>query len=76
MDTTIRNIDESIYRRLKAKAALGGLSIGDAVNEAFSAWVKTEKANAGKDVSFFDMKPEPFGKKNRNLSMEIDEVLY
>ena len=39
MDTTIRNLDEAAYRELKARAALEGKTIGEAVNEAIRAYL-------------------------------------
>ena len=73
MDTTIRNIDPFIYKKLKTKAAQEGISIGEAVTMAVSEWLGVSKK---KKRSIIDIKPEHFGKKYRNLSEEIDEVLY
>ncbi len=39
MDTTIRNLDETAYRQLKARAALEGKTIGEMVNEAIRAFL-------------------------------------
>jgi plasmid stability protein len=75
MDTTIRNLDEKAYRRLKAKAAVEGITVGTAVSQAIESWLEEGKARK-KNVSLMDMKPEPFGKKNARLSEEIDEILY
>jgi len=75
MDTTIRNLDEDAYRRLKARAALEGRPIGAVLSELIrgasgtgSAWPKRGSAH--------DIKPEPFGKRNRHLSEEIDAIVY
>ena len=75
MDTTIRNLSEGAYRRLKARAALEGRPIGvvlsdlvDAASGTGSSWPKRGSAH--------DIKPEPFGKKNRRLSEEIDAIVY
>ncbi len=38
MDTTIRNIDPEAYRQLKARAALEGKTLGEAVSEAIRVW--------------------------------------
>ena len=73
MDTTIRNIDPFIYKKLKTKAALEGISIGEAVTMAVSEWLGVSKK---KKRSIIDIKSEHFGKQYRNLSEEIDEVLY
>ncbi len=75
MDTTIRNLDEKAYRRLKAKAAVEGITIGTAISQAIMSWLEQEKPQK-KSVSLTDIKPEPFGKKNSRLSEEIDEILY
>ncbi len=75
MDTTIRNLDEKAYRRLKAKAAVEGITVGTAITQAIRSWLEEGKARK-KSVSLTDMKPEPFGKKNARLSEEIDEILY
>jgi plasmid stability protein len=37
MDRTIRNLDEDVYRRLKARAALRGATVGELMNEAIRA---------------------------------------
>ncbi len=73
MDTTIRNIDPFIYKKLKARASEEGISIGEAVNKAVGQWLNFEKK---KEKSIRDIKPEHFGYYNKNLSEEIDSVLY
>lgn len=73
MDTTIRNIDPFVYTKLKTKAAQDGITIGEAVTKAISEWlgITTKKRR-----SILEIKPEHFGTQYRNLSEEIDEVLY
>lgn len=73
MDTTIRNIDPIVYKKLKTKAAEEGISIGEAVTKAISEWLGLTKKRR---KSIIDIKPEHFGYKYRNLSEEIDEVIY
>jgi len=73
MDTTIRNIDPFVYKKLKTKAAQEGISIGEAVTKALSEWLGLAKKKTG---SVIDIKPEHFGYQYRNLSEEIDEILY
>ena len=75
MDTTIRNLDEKAYKRLKAKAAVEGITVGVAVSQAIESWLEEDKTKKRR-VSLMDMKPESFGKKNARLSDEIDEILY
>ncbi len=73
MDTTIRNIDPIVYKKLKTKAAEEGISIGEAVTKAISEWLGLTKKRR---KSITDIKPEHFGNKYRKLSEEIDEVIY
>lgn len=75
MDTTIRNLDETAYRELKARAALEGKTLGEAVNEAIRAYLATPGRH-GRKRSLRDWKPEPYPPGNERLSEEIDEVVY
>jgi plasmid stability protein len=73
MDTTIRNIDPIVYKKLKTKASQEGISIGEAVTRAITEWLGLTKK---KKRSIIDIEPEHFGYQYRNLSEEIDEVIY
>ena len=42
MDITIRNLDEEAYRRIKARAALEGVTLGEAVSEAIRQVLEAE----------------------------------
>lgn len=46
MDTTIRNLDAEAYRRIKARAALEGRTLGEAVSEAIRRYVEAEEGPA------------------------------
>ncbi|MCZ7380284.1 MAG: hypothetical protein O8C64_01720 [Candidatus Methanoperedens sp.] len=74
MDTTIRNIDPFVYKKLKTKAVEEGISIGEAVTKAISEWLGLSEKK--KKRSIIEIEPEHFGYQYRNLSEEIDEVLY
>ena len=73
MDTTIRNIDPVIYKKLKTKAAQEGISIGEAVTRAITEWLGLTKK---KKRSIIDIEPEHFVYQYLNLSEEINEVIY
>ncbi len=75
MDTTIRNIDDKIYRALKAKAALAGKTVGEMVNEAIQAYLARPDAHT-KRGSLKDLKPEEYPNGNERLSDEIDAIVY
>ncbi len=75
MDKTIRNLDASAYRALKARAAQEGKSIGRAVSEAIQAYV-TRPASGPRAGSLRDLTPEPYPAEHDRLSEEIDTVVY
>ncbi|MGH9323221.1 MAG: hypothetical protein ACRD3V_25475 [Vicinamibacteria bacterium] len=75
MDTTIRNLDETAYRNLKARAVLEGKTIGEAVNQAIRAYLATPGPQ-GRKRSLRDWKPELYPRGNERLSEEIDEIVY
>lgn len=75
MDTTIRNLDDGLYREAKARAALSRKSIGEVVNEALRAYLKTP-APGGRLGSLRELQPEPYPEGCERLSQEIDDVVY
>ena len=75
MDTTIRNLDDAVYRRLKASAALSGKTVGEAVNEALRAYLARPESLV-RNGSLRDLVPEPYPDGNERLSQEIDAVAY
>ncbi|HEX9709509.1 MAG TPA: hypothetical protein VGB42_06035 [Candidatus Thermoplasmatota archaeon] len=75
MDTTIRSLDEDAYRRLKARAAAEGKTIGEAMNEAMRDWASQALA-VEKRGSILDLKPVSLGKGSERLSEQIDEIVY
>ena len=75
MDTTIRNLDRSAYRELKARAALEGKTLGEMVNEAIQTFL-ARADRLPKRRSLKDLSPEPYGERNKRLSEEIDSTVY
>ena len=43
MSISIKDLDESVFRNLKAEAVRRGMRIGDAATEAFRAWVASKR---------------------------------
>jgi plasmid stability protein len=74
MDSTIRNLDADLYRKLRARAALTGMTVGEAVSEAMRAYLA--RPETSKTGSLRDLAPEPFPGGNERLSEEIDAVVY
>lgn len=75
MDTTIRKLDEAAYRKLKAKAALTGQTIGEMLNEAIRAYLARPDFLT-KQGSLRDITPESYPKGNERLSEKIDAIVY
>jgi plasmid stability protein len=75
MDTTIRNLDEGVYRELKARAALSGKTIGELVTEAIRGYL-VRSAPPAKRGSLRDLTPEAYPKGNERLSEQVDPVVY
>jgi plasmid stability protein len=75
MDTTIRNLDESTYRELKARAALTGKTMGELVTEAIRCYL-ARPAALPKRGSLRDLAPETYPKGHERLSEQIDAVVY
>lgn len=75
MDTTIRNLDEDAYRKLKARAALTGKTLGEAVNEAIRAYL-AGPGSLERTGSLGELQPRPYPRGNERLSEEIDAVVY
>ena len=74
MDTTIRNLDETAYRRLKARAALGGKTMGEVVNEAIHAYLAQPEPRP-RGSSLLDLPQEEYPGEER-LSEEVDAIVY
>lgn len=75
MDTTIRNLDEDGYRRLKAHAALTGRSIGEIVNDAIRLYLeRAERPRSGRSLADLPSDEYPVG--NERLSEEVDSIAY
>jgi len=75
MDRTIRNLDEDVYRQLKARAALRGATVGELMNEAIRAWLARPEGEPRRR-SLADLEPESYPDGNERLSEEIDAVAY
>ena len=75
MDTTVRNLDEDAFRRLKARAASEGKTIGEALNDAMRAYTMGQLPFERRR-SILDSKGADFGKGTEHLSEEVDAIVY
>ena len=74
MDTTIRNLDERLYRRLRTRATAAGLTVGEALNAAMAAYLA--RPDLPKRGSILEIEPVAFPDGNEHLSDEIDSIVY
>jgi plasmid stability protein len=75
MDSTIRNLDPKAYRALKARAALLGITVGEAVNAAINTYLARPESRP-RNGSLRDLVPEAYPGGNDKLSEEIDAIAY
>lgn len=77
---TVRNVDEDVWRKFKAKTVEERLRTGEALTEAMKKWVKEKEKKETKPNPRLLLKIKPFkwgkGKKKVRWSEEIDEILY
>lgn len=67
MDTTIRNLDDAVYRAIKARAAGENRSIGELVSDAMNLYL-LRPAPQEKTGSLRDWRPRRFPGSLANLS--------
>ncbi|MBI1971931.1 MAG: hypothetical protein HYS53_01380 [Candidatus Aenigmarchaeota archaeon] len=76
----IRDVDEEVFRRFRAKAVEDKINLGGAVTVAMRQWVEDNrpKKPVQRGVHKIKGRAKPFnwGKGTENTSEEIDEILY
>jgi plasmid stability protein len=75
MDTTIRNLDERLYREMKGRAALTGRTLGQVVNEAMAVYL-SRPPESSETISIADIEPLPFPSGEADLSERVDAIVY
>jgi hypothetical protein len=75
---TVRDVDERVWRRFRAKTVEEGLKTGQALNEALGIWIEQRERRAGFPDArrFLKMEGIIRSRKRVNWSEEIDETLY
>lgn len=75
MDTSIRILDDRVYRALKAPAALTGRTLGETLNEAFRAYLARPEA-VRRDRSLAGLEPRSYPEGNERLSESVDALFH
>lgn len=76
MNITIRNIDDSLYREIKADASREGITIGIAVNRAIRVWLNRKSTRSISRHSILELDAIDFGEGTENLSEDFEHNLY
>lgn len=74
VDTTVRNLDDDAYRALKARAALEGKTVGEAMSDAIRLYLSAPARKRKRSI--LDAAPIDFGPGTERLSERIDEIVY
>ena len=74
MNITIRKLDESVFRRFKAKAVEEGMRLGEAMAQAMEMWLRQKSVR--RRASLIEIEPFDWGKGTEKTSVEIDQILY
>jgi predicted nucleic acid binding AN1-type Zn finger protein len=74
MNVTIRDVNESVFRKFKAKAVGEGMKLGQALTQAMEMWIRhgTDK----RELSLLDIETFDWGKGTEKASVEIDKNIY
>lgn len=74
VNITIRDLDEAVYKRFKAKAVEEGMKLGEAITQAMEMWIRERSVKP--KGSLLDIKPFNWGEGTERVSVEIDRILY
>ncbi|MDV3243542.1 MAG: hypothetical protein LYZ66_00035 [Nitrososphaerales archaeon] len=75
---TVRDVDEEVWRKFRAKTEEEGLKTGQALNEALDIWIKEKERKRERPDPRNFLKVEGIirAEKRVKWSEEIDRVLY
>jgi hypothetical protein len=74
MNLTVRELDEAVFRKFKARAVEEGMKLGEALTQAMEMWIKLSKVR--KKGSLLDLETFNWGKGTEKVSAEIDTITY
>ena len=73
---TIRNVDEEVLRKFKAKAMEERMKMGQALTQAMKRWLREKGKTKVNPRMLLKIKPFDWGPGTEKTSEEIDEILY
>lgn len=76
----VREVDEEIFKKFRARAIEKKLRLGNAITLAMQKWLEDKKQKDKEKLKgvkeLLKVKPFDFGLGNERLSTQIDEILY
>jgi hypothetical protein len=72
----IRDVDEEILRKFRAKTIEENMKMGEALTLAMKRWIEERKKRRVNPKYLLEVKPFDWGKGSERTSVEIDEILY
>ncbi|MCS4542102.1 MAG: hypothetical protein HY929_07285 [Euryarchaeota archaeon] len=64
----IKDVDEQVFKNLKAEAVRAGLKIGEAATQAFKLWIQSRAQQKVKDIELLKEAAEIMDKNRAGLS--------
>jgi hypothetical protein len=74
VNITVRGLSDKVFRRFKAKATEEDMKLGEAMTQAMELWIRQRAAKPR--ANLLDIKPFDWGEGTREVSVEIDRILY
>jgi hypothetical protein len=74
MNITIRGLNESVFRKFKARAVEEGMKLGEALTQAMESWIKQRPVK--KSMTLLDIESFNWGPGTERSSLEIDKIIY
>ena len=74
MNLTIRGLNESVFRKFKAKAVEEGMKLGEALTQAMDMWIR--QIADKRELSILNIEAFEWGKGTEHVSLEIDKIIY
>jgi hypothetical protein len=74
VNITIRDLNESVFRKFKAKAVGEGMKLGQALTQAMEMWISHDVNK--RELSLLDIEVFSWGEGTEKTSVEIDKDIY
>jgi len=73
---TIRDVDDQVLRKFKAKTVEERMKMGQALTQAMKRWLREKEKTKVNSRLLLKIKPFDWGPGTEKTSEEIDKILY